>query len=135
MKNLILAPIFFIFIQDKKKMSIFSERVSQHLEFEVTDGVMERVGWCPKRRRSCRQQQFSLDNDRGLSNQQDLEINNKVNVENLWRLIFNRRGPAHTQPKYFVPNGGKVVNLSGLVENKAVNCIVKQMNYENGPVE
>ena len=34
-------------------------------------------------------------------------------------------GPAHTQPKYFAPNGGKVVNLFGLAENKAVNCIVK----------
>ena len=58
-------------------------------------------------------------------NQQDLEINNKVNVEDLWHLFFNRRGPAHTQPKYFAPNGGKVVNLSGLAENKVVNCIVK----------
>ena len=27
--------------------------------------------------------------------------------------------------KILSPNGGKVVNLSGLAENKAVNCIVK----------
>ena len=27
--------------------------------------------------------------------------------------------------KYFVHNGGKVVNLSGLAENKAVNCMMK----------
>ena len=65
--------------------------------------------------------------NRGLSNQQDFEINNEVNVEDLWRLTFNISGPAHTQPKYFAPNGGKVVNLSGLVENKAVNCMMKQM--------
>ena len=31
------------------------------------------------------------------------------------------------QPKYFAPNGGKVVNLSGLAENKAVNCMMKWM--------
>ena len=48
-----------------------------------------------------------------------------MNVEDLWRLTFNRRGPAHTQPKYFAPNGGGVVNLSGLAEHKAVNCLMK----------
>ena len=32
--------------------------------------------------------------NRGLSNQEDFEINNEVNVEDLWRLTFNRRGPA-----------------------------------------
>ena len=37
----------------------------------------------------------------------------------------DKLGPAHTQPKYFAPNGGKVVNLSGLAENKAVNCTMK----------
>ena len=47
-----------------------------------------------------------------------------------WRSLalrdtFNRRGPAHTQPKYFAPNGGEVVNLSGLTEHKAVNCMMK----------
>ena len=52
-------------------------------------------------------------------------FNNKVNVEDLWRLIFNRRGPAHTQPKYFAPNGGEVVNLSGLAEHKAANGMMK----------
>ena len=57
--------------------------------------------------------------NRGLSNQWDFEINNKVNVQDLWRLIFNRRGPTHTQPKYFAPNGGKVVYLSGLAEKKS----------------
>ena len=68
--------------------------------------------------------------NRGYSNQQDFEINNEVNVEDLWRLTFNRRVPAYTQPKYFAPNGGKVVNLSGLAENKVVNCMMKQMKYE-----
>ena len=58
-----------------------------------------------------------------------------MNVEDLWRLFFNIHGPATvergvSQPKYFAPNGGKVVNLSGLLENKAVNCIVKYMKYE-----
>ena len=65
--------------------------------------------------------------NRGLSDQWDFEINNKVNIEDLWHLIFNRHGPAHTQPKYFAPNGGKVVNLSGVAENKAVNCMMKWM--------
>ena len=40
----------------------------------------------------------------------------------LWN---QQRGPAHTQPKYFAPNGGKVVNLSGFAEKKAVNCMMK----------
>ena len=50
--------------------------------------------------------------------------------EDLWCLTFNRRGPTHTQPKYFTPNGGEVVNLSGLAEHKAVNCMMKYIKYE-----
>ena len=85
----------------------------------------EELGGAPSEGMDVASSSFPSITNRGLSNQYDLEINNKVNVENLWRLIFNRRGPAHTQPKYFAPSGGKVVNLSGLAENKAVNCIVK----------
>ena len=39
--------------------------------------------------------------NRGLSNQQDFEINNEVNVNDLWRLTVDERGPAHTQPIIF----------------------------------
>ena len=85
----------------------------------------EELGGAPSEDVDVASSSFPSITNQGLSNQSDLEINNKVNVEDLWRLIFNRRGSAHTQPKYFAPNDGKVVNLSGLAENKAVNCIVK----------
>ena len=40
---------------------------------------------------------FPSSTNRVLSNQYDFEINNEVNLDDLWRLIVNERGPAHTQ--------------------------------------
>ena len=46
--------------------------------------------------------------NQGIIEPVGLEINNEVNVEDLWRLIFNRRGPAHTQPNTLPPTAERL---------------------------